>query len=743
MGKKVPLTRSRSNGSRLETGLVPRRRSRRLKKRNIQYKKQISHIPYKCHAARSLFTVKSISDLPNELTIKIFNYFNAKELLSLRNVNHHFKDLIDETRSIWSRVSYHNMWPTSHIEYMLFERGAQAGNIECLTKLGLSHLYHYNLTVGEEKNKKDVDFHSVKAAEYLHNLDVNLAPNKPLTWMLIRPPWSTSKSICLKHLVHTQMLAIKETHANGPVCYNIGKVLNLDESCENKDKINKNFLESFKHRCSHAQFELLSSKRKHTLNDAGKSLQWVRELKECAATGNKEACFLLVNYIVSSKAYKNDLLNTNEISRSLFQDCKCMRIDKLELYQPKINSLMRCILVDWLAEVAYMKDMSHQVLHAAVNYVDQYLILRVVERTKLQLLGITCLLLAAKSHYDARQVHILTVRESSWLTDQTYQYEDVVRMMGEIIGTFGGHLWKPTSWNFLNTLLTSPAIDNSWNSYCHYLHDLTLQFTVFGSYKPSVLACSTVLLAGILLDRDDPWSSELIDLTGNDIKDIANCASLIFYKCFTCPSMKDDRGLPLESIKALYRGERFHAVANIPPQDENTIKSRILAADSSLSCISTEPLQFDIVSTEVDETFNTSIKSVDYYGDSECEMDSDSDFDESFCVGRNRLSSYHSVEEFSDDETTMDANSLHFNNSDVLLPIKENFTPIFGSNSDKDKSVFFDGDVAKGAGFHGQYLQLDSYEVSTANGSSSNNNCSASSGCCGVVGMRTRSNAHM
>lgn len=224
----------------------------------------------------------------------------------------------------------------------------------------------------------------------------------------------------------------------------------------------------------------------------------------------------------------------------------------------------------------------------------------------------------------------------------------------------------------------------------------------------------------------------------------------MFISSFTCPSMKDDRGLPLESIKALYRGEKYHSVANIPPQDENTIKSRILAADSALSCVSTEPLQFDIVSAEVDETFNTSIKSVDYYGDSECEMDSDSDFDESFCVGRNRLSSYHSVEEFSDDETTMDANSLHFNNSDVLLPIKENFTPIFGPNSDKDKSVFFDGDVAKVAGFHGQYLQLDSYEASTADGCSSNNDKTYSASavghtqdCCSAVGMRTRSNARM
>lgn len=109
-----------------------------------------------------------------------------------------------------------------------------------------------------------------------------------------------------------------------------------------------------------------------------------------------EACFELVNCIISNKVCKDAIININEISTGLFKDCKCMRIDKLELYQPKINSLMRCILVDWLAEVAYMKDMSHQVLHAAVNYVDRYLISRVVERTKLQLLGISCLLLAAK-----------------------------------------------------------------------------------------------------------------------------------------------------------------------------------------------------------------------------------------------------------------------------------------------------------------------------------------------------------
>ena len=35
---------------------------------------------------------------------------------------------------------------------------------------------------------------------------------------------------------------------------------------------------------------------------------------------------------------------------------------------------------------------------------------------------------------------MLTIRESSWLTDNTYSYEDVVKMMAELLGTFSGDI---------------------------------------------------------------------------------------------------------------------------------------------------------------------------------------------------------------------------------------------------------------------------------------------------------------
>lgn len=35
---------------------------------------------------------------------------------------------------------------------------------------------------------------------------------------------------------------------------------------------------------------------------------------------------------------------------------------------------------------------------------------------------------------------ILTIREAVWLTDNTYKYEDLVRMMGEVVSVLEGKI---------------------------------------------------------------------------------------------------------------------------------------------------------------------------------------------------------------------------------------------------------------------------------------------------------------
>lgn len=58
------------------------------------------------------------------------------------------------------------------------------------------------------KTKSEVKRNAVLAAQYFQSMDNSISPLKPLTWMLIRPPWSTStasKLICSKQAIYDQL----------------------------------------------------------------------------------------------------------------------------------------------------------------------------------------------------------------------------------------------------------------------------------------------------------------------------------------------------------------------------------------------------------------------------------------------------------------------------------------------------------------------------------------------------------
>lgn len=56
----------------------------------------------------------------------------------------------------------------------------------------------------------------------------------------------------------------------------------------------------------------------------------------------------------------------------------------------------RYILVDWLVEIAGMKDFSSHTLHIAVSVVDRYLKVHKTSRSRLQLLGVSAMVLCSR-----------------------------------------------------------------------------------------------------------------------------------------------------------------------------------------------------------------------------------------------------------------------------------------------------------------------------------------------------------
>ena len=69
--------------------------------------------------------------------------------------------------------------------------------------------------------------------------------------------------------------------------------------------------------------------------------------------------------------------------------------DYIEKVQKDINPNMRGILVDWLVEVAEEYKLVSDTLYLSISYIDRFLSFKVLNRQKLQLLGVSAMLIAS------------------------------------------------------------------------------------------------------------------------------------------------------------------------------------------------------------------------------------------------------------------------------------------------------------------------------------------------------------
>jgi Cyclin, N-terminal domain len=89
--------------------------------------------------------------------------------------------------------------------------------------------------------------------------------------------------------------------------------------------------------------------------------------------------------------------------------------------QQHINERMRAILVDWLIEVHLKFKLVPETLHLTINLIDRYLSLQEVNRPKLQLVGVTSLLIASK--YE--EIYPPELRDLVYICDRAYTRADV------------------------------------------------------------------------------------------------------------------------------------------------------------------------------------------------------------------------------------------------------------------------------------------------------------------------------
>lgn len=159
--------------------------------------------------------------------------------------------------------------------------------------------------------------------------------------------------------------------------------------------------------------------------------------------------------------------------------------------QDEINAMMRAILVDWLVEVHMKFKLVPETLYLSISIIDRYCSHVEVERRKLQLVGVTALLLACK--YE--EIYPPEVRDCVYITDRAYTRQDVLDMEQTIVKTLEFKLTVPTGYPFLVRYLRITKASELAVAAANYYMESTLQVYEFVQYRASLVASAAVCLA--------------------------------------------------------------------------------------------------------------------------------------------------------------------------------------------------------------------------------------------------------
>ena len=172
--------------------------------------------------------------------------------------------------------------------------------------------------------------------------------------------------------------------------------------------------------------------------------------------------------------------------------------------QNDINEKMRAILVDWLIEVHFKFKLLPETLFLTMNLIDRYLEKQVIHRTKLQLVGVTAMLIASK--YE--EIYAPEVRDFVYITDRAYQKDEILKMEFQMLTQLDFNICSPSSYRFLERFSKIGNVNTKQFNLARYLIELPLIEYRMLKYCPSNLAASALYLSLKIQPKVDETNQE-------------------------------------------------------------------------------------------------------------------------------------------------------------------------------------------------------------------------------------------
>lgn len=487
-----------------------------------------------------------------------------------------------ESNFVQSTTSFTDKWPVAATEASetidgipaheatpgnaaIYQRAARANNYAANIKLGVACLYGEGAVSSPEL-----------AGEMLIRAEQLCGPANPFSWLLFRPPWSSEG--CSKACIFNSMKALAEEHKHDRtnkfcgITFCVAKTLSLQPGAEQKAEAEKWFSIAASAGCGEAAYELFKMAKARSSQDPGYLLESIRNLR-----GHRFGESWSVKVALCTEYAKGNVAGTsraeaikyvNQVTRKTIDDHVPMTREQADLDG---SGKMRYILVDWLVEVADLKRFTRETLYMTVGLVDLFLSVCPVRRKTLQLLGIACMVIAARFVED----EVITIREAAWLTDNTYFYEEVVRQMGAVLCVAKGRLRGATQLDFLRLFILMVRVDSQTEELMHYFSELVLLHTPVGDIAPAACAAAIYFVSAFTAKVPimECWPTELETWTGMDLEYLAPIISKVHQRCFVSESIKDHRGVELQAVNERYERKTGRKVTDFPMPTVQEIKT--------------------------------------------------------------------------------------------------------------------------------------------------------------------------
>ncbi|KAL3098751.1 hypothetical protein niasHT_024505 [Heterodera trifolii] len=157
-----------------------------------------------------------------------------------------------------------------------------------------------------------------------------------------------------------------------------------------------------------------------------------------------------------------------------------------------VDGRMRQILVDWLVHVQVRFKLTIETLSLSVHILDRALLaLPGINKTNLQLLGVTCIFIASKFE----EVVMPNVDDYVYVAANMFKREDIMRMEPRVLSGLKFNLSVPYAVQFLRRyrFYASPS-KNVW-AFAKFVSEVAMVSYALAHFPPSVVAAVSLHLA--------------------------------------------------------------------------------------------------------------------------------------------------------------------------------------------------------------------------------------------------------